>query len=52
MDSIGAVSSTLDAAEILDRTCDEAKRLFDARSARILPAGRPGSDDARPAASA
>ena len=33
MDSIGAVSSTLDATEILDRTCEEAKRLFDARSA-------------------
>ena len=47
VDSIGAVSSTLDAAEILDRTCDEAKRLFDARSARILPAGRAGSE-ARP----
>jgi signal transduction histidine kinase len=47
VDSIGAVSSTLDAAEILDRTCDEAKRLFDARTARILPAGRTGSE-ARP----
>ena len=40
VDSIGAVSSTLDAGEILDRTCEEAKRLFDARSARILPAAR------------
>jgi signal transduction histidine kinase len=47
VDSIGEVSSTLDASEILDRTCDEAKRLFDARSARILPAGRSGNDEAR-----
>ena len=43
VDSIGAVSSTLDAGEILERTCEEARRLFDARSARILPAGRGGS---------
>ena len=42
VDSIGAVSSTLDAGEILDRTCEEARRLFDAKSARILPAGRGG----------
>ena len=39
VDSISAVSSSLDATEILDRTCEEAKRLFHARSARILPAG-------------
>ncbi|HXV32874.1 MAG TPA: histidine kinase [Gaiellaceae bacterium] len=43
VDSIGAVSSTLDASEILERTCEEARRLFDARSARILPAGRGGN---------
>jgi signal transduction histidine kinase len=42
VDSIGAVSSTLDAGEILDRTCEEARRLFDAKSARILPAARGG----------
>ncbi|MET1009757.1 MAG: hypothetical protein ABWY96_06900, partial [Gaiellaceae bacterium] len=48
VDSIGAVSSTLDANEILDRTCDEARRLFDARSARILPAGREGGRDTAP----
>ncbi|HXV95573.1 MAG TPA: histidine kinase [Gaiellaceae bacterium] len=42
VDSIGAVSSTLDANEILERTCDEARRLFDAKTARILPAGRGG----------
>src|SRR5688500_11605777 len=40
VDSIAAVSSTLDAAEILDRACEQAKRLFGAESARILPAGR------------
>jgi signal transduction histidine kinase len=48
VDSIGAVSSTLDASEILDRTCEEARRLFDARSARILPAGREGGRDTAP----
>src|SRR5919108_4545487 len=47
VDSIAAVSSTLDATEILERGCEEAKRLFDARSARILPAGR-RSDGALP----
>ena len=48
VDSIAAVSSTLDAAEILDRTCDEARRLFDAGSARILPPGHVSGTD-RPA---
>lgn len=37
VDSIAAVSSTLDAGAILERTCDEAKRLFDAREARFVP---------------
>ncbi|HEX2045745.1 MAG TPA: histidine kinase [Gaiellaceae bacterium] len=36
VDSIAAVSSTLDAAAILDRTCDEAKRLFGAEEARFV----------------
>jgi signal transduction histidine kinase len=36
VDSIGAVSSTLDADEILERTRDEAKRLFEAREARFI----------------
>ncbi len=48
VDSIGAVSSTLDASEILERTCEEARRLFDARSARILPAGKTRQDEALP----
>jgi signal transduction histidine kinase len=42
VDSIAAVSSTLNAAEILDRTCDEARRLFDAETARVLPPGYVG----------
>jgi signal transduction histidine kinase len=37
VDSIGTVSSTLDAGAILERTCDEAKRLFDAQEARFVP---------------
>src|SRR5918994_4992062 len=37
VDSIAAVSRTLDAGAILERTCDEAKRLFDAREARFVP---------------
>ncbi|HXV57999.1 MAG TPA: hypothetical protein VD704_09035 [Gaiellaceae bacterium] len=39
VDSIAEVSSTLDAAEILDRACEEAKRLFAAAEVRVLPAG-------------
>jgi signal transduction histidine kinase len=48
VDSIGSVSSSLDVAQILDRTCEEAKRLFGARTARIVAAGRPALDDVRP----
>lgn len=47
VDSIGEVSSTLDAAAILDRTCEQARRLFDAPSVRILPPGGDGAG-ARP----
>jgi signal transduction histidine kinase len=36
VDSMAAVSSPLAADEIIDRTCDEAKRLFGAREARFL----------------
>jgi signal transduction histidine kinase len=36
VDSIAAVSSPLEASQIIERTCDEAKRLFDARDARFL----------------
>ncbi len=47
VDSIGEVSSSLDAPQILDRTCEEAKLLFGAHSARIVPAGQTALDDAR-----
>jgi signal transduction histidine kinase len=39
VESIAAVSSPLDPEEIVERACDEAKRLFDARSARFLGPG-------------
>src|SRR6188472_2127373 len=41
VESIAAVSSPLDPEEIVERACDEAKRLFDARSARFVPPGEP-----------
>src|SRR5881396_36480 len=41
VESIAAVSSPLDPNEIVERACDEAKRLFDARSARFVPPGEP-----------
>jgi len=49
VDSIGAVSATLDADAILERTRDEAQRLFEAREARIIagelsPDGTPSGD--------
>jgi signal transduction histidine kinase len=36
VESIAAVSAPLEAHEIIERTCDEAKRLFDAREAKFL----------------
>jgi signal transduction histidine kinase len=39
VESIAAVSTPLDPDEIVERACDEAKRLFDARSARFIPPG-------------
>jgi signal transduction histidine kinase len=39
VESIAAVSSPLDPDDIVARTCDEAKRLFDARSATFVPRG-------------
>jgi signal transduction histidine kinase len=41
VESIAAVSTPLDPEEIVERACDEAKRLFDARSARFVPPGEP-----------
>ena len=46
VDSIAAVSSTLDANEILERTRDEARRLFDARDAYVRKPGETGRDGA------
>jgi len=37
VESIAVVSGPLDPEEIVSRACDEAKTLFDARSARFLP---------------
>jgi signal transduction histidine kinase len=39
VESIATISSPLDPGEIVERTCEEAKRLFDARSARFIPPG-------------
>jgi signal transduction histidine kinase len=39
VESIAAVSAPLDPDEIVERTCEEANRLFDARSARFVPPG-------------
>jgi len=36
VDSIAAVSSPLEANQIIERMCEEAKQLFDAREARFL----------------
>jgi signal transduction histidine kinase len=36
VDSIAVVSSPLEAKEIIERMCEEAKQLFDAREARFL----------------
>jgi signal transduction histidine kinase len=36
VDAIAAVSTPLEANAIIERTCEEAKRLFDAREARFL----------------
>lgn len=44
VDSIAAVSSTLDADEILERARDEAQRLFEAREAHVR---RPGDTAAQ-----
>jgi signal transduction histidine kinase len=38
VESIGVVSDCRDASEILERTCTEARRLFGARSARVVRA--------------
>src|SRR5919109_1629303 len=47
VDSIAAVSAPLEASAIIDRTCEEAKRLFDARDARFLSPAENASGEAR-----
>jgi signal transduction histidine kinase len=44
VESIAAVSGPLDPDKIVERACDEAKRLFDARSARFVPPGEKTSE--------
>jgi signal transduction histidine kinase len=44
VDSIAAVSSSREAPEILDRACDEARKLFAAERARFLPPDASESD--------
>jgi signal transduction histidine kinase len=46
VDSLAAVATTLDATEIVERTCDEARRLFGARDARFLPGSHALGDGA------
>ena len=47
VDSIAAVSAPLEASAIIDRTCEEATRLFDARNARFLSSAENASGEAR-----
>jgi signal transduction histidine kinase len=47
VDSMAAVSSPLEAEEIIERTCDEAKRLFAAREARFLSPAENAAGEAR-----
>jgi signal transduction histidine kinase len=47
VDSIAAVSTPLEADEIIARTCEEAKRLFDARDARVLSPAENTAGEAR-----
>jgi signal transduction histidine kinase len=46
VESIGVVSDCREPSEIIDRTCAEARRLFGARAARIVPAGGSAGLDA------
>ncbi|MEO8290465.1 MAG: hypothetical protein ABI649_05660, partial [Gaiellaceae bacterium] len=47
VDSIAAVSAPIDPDEIISRACEEAKRLFDARSARFIPPGERAEESAK-----
>jgi signal transduction histidine kinase len=44
---IAAVSGSVAGEEVLERACAEAKQLFGAREARVLPAGEAGANEAR-----
>ena len=48
VEAIAAVSSSHEPGEILEQTCAEARRLFDARSARVVPADGEPIAEARP----
>src|SRR5215218_3934082 len=47
VDSIAQVSSPLEAKEIIERMCEEAKRLFDAREARFLSPAENAAGESR-----
>jgi signal transduction histidine kinase len=47
VEAIAAVSGPLDADEIVARTCEEARRLFQARDVHFVPAGEATEGDAR-----
>jgi signal transduction histidine kinase len=47
VDSIAVVSSPLEAREIIERMCEEAKRLFDAREARFLSPAENAAGESR-----
>jgi signal transduction histidine kinase len=44
--AVGVVSDSRDPAEILERTCAEARKLFGAAAARVIPADRAPVEDA------
>jgi signal transduction histidine kinase len=47
VDSIAAVSSPLEAKEIIERMCEEAKQLFDAREVRFLSPAENAAGESR-----
>jgi signal transduction histidine kinase len=47
VDSIAVVSSPLEAKEIIERMCEEAKQLFDARGARFLSPAENAAGESR-----
>jgi signal transduction histidine kinase len=47
VESIAAVSAPLEADEIIDRTCEEARRLFEAREAKFMSPAENAGGEAR-----